>query len=96
MVDRGSFFPYNNGERQDELLLKISRSMEEIMAEKKSVYLEVNASQYDMDKVMDKAVKDYKKGNKDALKSIDLYVKPEDGKAYYVANGGKVTGSVDL
>lgn len=70
--------------------------MEEIMAEKKSVYLEVNASQYDMDKVMDKAVKDYKKGNKDALKSINLYVKPEDGKAYYVANEGKVTGSVDL
>ncbi len=66
------------------------------MAEKKTVYLEVNANQYDMDKVMDNAVKDYKKSNKDALKSIDLYVKPEDGKAYYVANGGKVTGSVAL
>lgn len=96
MVDRESFFPYNNGEWQDELFLEISSNMEVIMAEKKSVYLEVNASQYDMDKVMDKAVKDYKKGNKDALKSIDLYIKPEDGKAYYVANGGKVTGSVDL
>lgn len=66
------------------------------MAGKRTVYLEVNANQYDMDKVMDKAVKDYKKGNKDALKSIDLYVKPEDGKAYYVANGGKVKGSVTL
>lgn len=66
------------------------------MAGKKTVYLEVNANQYDMDKVMDKAVKDYKKSNKDELKSIDLYVKPEDGKAYYVANGGKVKGSVEL
>lgn len=96
MVDRGSFFPYNNGEQQAELFSEISSNMEVIMAEKKSVYLEVNANQYDMDKVMDKAVKDYKKGNKDALKSINLYVKPEDGKAYYVANGGKVTGSVEL
>lgn len=66
------------------------------MAGKKTVYLEVNANQYDMDKVMDKAVKDYKKSNKDELKSIDLYVKPEDGKAYYVANDGKVKGSVAL
>lgn len=67
------------------------------MAEKKtSVYVEVNDTQYDVSKVMDKASKDYKKGNKGELKSIDLYIKPEDGKAYYVANGGKVTGSVDL
>lgn len=66
------------------------------MAEKRTVYLEVNANQYDMNKVMDEAVKDYKKNHKDALKSIDLYVKPEDGKAYYVANGGKIKGSVDL
>lgn len=26
MVDRESFFPYNNGEQHDELLLKISSS----------------------------------------------------------------------
>ncbi|MGN0325467.1 MAG: DUF6465 family protein [Lachnospiraceae bacterium] len=66
------------------------------MAAKKAVYLEVNADQYDLDQVMDKAVKDYQKNNKAALKNIDLYVKPEDGKAYYVVNDGKVTGSVDL
>ena len=67
------------------------------MADRKtSVYVEVNDNQYDVSKVMDKASKDYKKGNKGELKSIDLYIKPEDGKAYYVANGGKVTGSVDL
>ena len=67
------------------------------MAEKKTtVYVEVNDNQYDVSQVMDKASKDYKKENKGALKSIDLYIKPEDGKAYYVANGGKATGSVDL
>ena len=66
------------------------------MAAKKAVYLEVNADQYDLDQVMDKAVKDYQKNNKAGLKNIDLYVKPEDGKAYYVVNDGKVTGSVDL
>ena len=66
------------------------------MAAKKAVYLAVTADQYDLDQVMDKAVKDYQKNNKAALKNIDLYVKPEDGKAYYVVNDGKVTGSVDL
>ncbi|MBE5895653.1 MAG: hypothetical protein IJZ00_03850 [Lachnospiraceae bacterium] len=63
---------------------------------KKTVYLEVYSQQYDMEKVMAAAVKDYKKNNKEAMKDINLYVKPEDGKAYYTANGGKVNGSVDL
>ncbi len=29
------------------------------------------------------------------IESLDIYVKAEDGKAYYVINGG-VTGAVDL
>ena len=33
-------------------------------------------------------------GKKD-VKNLDIYVKPEECKAYYVVNGG-VTGSVDL
>ena len=45
---------------------------------------------------MEKAKADYAANNKEKLKDIKLYVKPEDGKAYYTANGGTVSGSVDL
>lgn len=30
-----------------------------------------------------------------AIKRLELYIKPEDGKAYYVVNG-KANGSIDL
>lgn len=63
---------------------------------KKAVYLEVYSQQYDMDKLMEKAVKDYKANNKAAIKDINLYVKPEDQKAYYTVNDGTVNGSIDL
>ena len=66
------------------------------MAAKKSVYVEVSTSKYDVDAIMKAAVKDYKANNKTELKNINLYIKPEDGKAYYTANGNKISGSVDL
>lgn len=66
------------------------------MATKKSVYVEVSTSKYDVEAVMKNAVKDYKKNNKEELKNINLYIKPEDGKAYYTANNNKISGSVDL
>lgn len=66
------------------------------MATKTSVYVEVSTSKYDVDTVMKNAVKDFKKNNKVELKNINLYIKPEDGKAYYTANNDKVAGSVDL
>ena len=66
------------------------------MAAKKSVYVEVSTSKYDVDAVMKAAVKDYKANNKTELKNINLYIKPEDGKAYYTANCNKISGSVDL
>ena len=31
-----------------------------------------------------------------AVKSLDIYVKPEEYKAYYVINDGKYTGGIDL
>lgn len=37
----------------------------------------------------------YKAENKDAVKSIDVYVKPEDNAAYYVVNA-KTSGKIDL
>ncbi len=67
------------------------------MAEaKKSVYLEFGDRQFDLKKVEEEAKKDYRKNNKAALKNMNLYVKPEDGKAYYTANDDSVSGSVDL
>ena len=30
------------------------------------------------------------------IRNLDIYVKPEDGKAYYVINNGKFTGNVNL
>ncbi|MBR3307069.1 MAG: hypothetical protein IKI75_07455 [Lachnospiraceae bacterium] len=61
-----------------------------------SVFLEFNDSQYELDAVMEKARADYAANNKGPLKDIKLYVKPEDGKAYYTANEGSVNGSVEL
>ena len=40
-------------------------------------------------------VKKVNKAYKDTIKTLDIYVKSEEGKAYYVVNG-VVTGSVDL
>ena len=60
------------------------------------VYLEVADQKYDMAEVSEKAKADYKANHKEKLNDIKVYVKPEDGKAYYTANNGKVTGSVAL
>ena len=43
----------------------------------------------------DAIVKKVNKAYKDTIKTLDIYVKSEEGKAYYVVNG-VVTGSVDL
>ena len=63
---------------------------------KVAVYVEVADRQYDLDEVKERVRKDYEAGNKGEMKDLKLYVKPEDGKAYYTVNGGKVSGSVDL
>ncbi len=61
------------------------------------IFLEVDNAQYELDTVMAKAKADLKANNKGKkISDIKLYVKPEDGKAYYTANGGKISGSVDL
>ncbi|MBR1471447.1 MAG: hypothetical protein IJ600_07380 [Lachnospiraceae bacterium] len=70
-------------------------SVPEVKA-KVAVYVEVADRQYDLDEVKERVRKDYEAGNKGEMKDLKLYVKPEDGKAYYTVNGGKVSGSVDL
>ena len=66
------------------------------LSAKVAVFLEVADQKYDMAEVSEKAKADYKANHKEKLNDIKVYVKPEDGKAYYTANGGKVTGSVAL
>ncbi len=60
------------------------------------VYLEVADQKYDMAEVSEKAKADFKANHKEKLNDIKVYVKPEDGKAYYTANGGNISGSVAL
>lgn len=43
----------------------------------------------------DNIVKKVNKAYKDNIKALDIYVKAEEGKAYYVINGD-ITGAVDL
>ena len=62
----------------------------------KKVVLEMAGKQYDMEAVTEKALEDYKKNNKATVQDFNVYVKPEDGKAYYTANKDSVKGSVDL
>lgn len=45
--------------------------------------------------ILEAAKKDFSEKNEATLKEITLYVKPEDGAAYYVANGD-ITGKVEL
>lgn len=52
-------------------------------------------SEYTAENILAAAKADYKAANKEAVKDITLYIKPEDGAAYYVVNG-KVSGKVSL
>lgn len=62
----------------------------------KKVVLEVGGNQYDINAVTEAAMADYKKTNKAAIQDFNVYIKPEDGKAYYTANKDKVAGNIDL
>lgn len=63
-------------------------------APKATVTVEVSGKQFDITTIADKAVAAYKAANADAsVKTVDVYVKPEEGVAYYVING---EGSADF
>ena len=57
-------------------------------APKATVTVEAYGNQYDISAIADKAVEAYKAMNeKAAVKTVDVYVKPEEGVAYYVLHG---------
>ena len=63
-------------------------------APKATVTVEAAGRQFDISAIADKAVAAYKAMNeKAAVKTVDVYVKPEEGVAYYVING---EGSADF
>lgn len=74
---------------------KVSYMEGSYMATKK-VVLEVAQGNYNVDEVADRAMKALKKETKATIKDFNVYIKPEDGKAYYTANGGKISGAIDL
>lgn len=60
-----------------------------------NVVVEYYGKQFVTKDIVAACEKAYKAENKAAVKTIDVYVKPEDNAAYYVVNS-KVAGKVDL
>ncbi len=59
------------------------------------VVLQLGFAEYTTEDIVDMCKKAYEAENKTKIKNIDVYVKPEDRKAYYVVNE-KVAGAVEL
>lgn len=53
------------------------------------IFVEFKQSQYDMDLILEHIKEQWcNEGNKiKDIKTLEIYVKPEDGKVYYVLNG---------
>ena len=58
------------------------------------VYVEFGTNQYNITDVIERAKADYRATHKVCVQSCKVYVKPEEGMAYYVIN--KVSGKLEL
>ncbi len=58
------------------------------------LYVEANGNQYNITDIVDRAKADYRATHKVGVQSCKIYIKPDEGAAYYVVN--KVTGKLDL
>ncbi len=58
------------------------------------VYVEYGGNQYNITDVVERAKADYRTTHKVGVQSCKVYVKPEEGAAYYVIN--KVSGKLEL
>lgn len=76
---------------------KASAKKAEVKADlkKENVILQFAGKEIEIDSIVDLAKDDFKANNKGYIRSISVYVKPEDNAAYYVVNN-KTTGKVDL
>lgn len=60
------------------------------------IVLQFGENEVSITAISDKVKQSYQEGgNEGELKDIKIYVKPEDNRAYYVANG-EIEGSVEL
>lgn len=64
----------------------------------KETYIQMFGAEYKESEILAKVEEAFKaEGHRvSSIKSLELYIKPEDGAAYYVINGGKFSGSVEL
>lgn len=60
-----------------------------------TVKVQFAGNEYDTAAILEAVKAAYKAQSKAAIKSLEVYIKPEDGAAYYVVND-KVSGKVDL
>ena len=58
------------------------------------LYVEFSGKQYNVTDIIDRAKADYRTTHKVGVQSCKVYVKPEEGTAYYVIN--KVSGKLEL
>ena len=58
------------------------------------LYVEFGGKQYNITDLIDRAKADYRTTHKVGVQSCKVYVKPEEGAAYYVIN--KVSGKLEL
>ena len=58
------------------------------------LYVEFSGKQYNVTDIIDRAKADYRTTHKVGVQSCKVYVKPEEGAAYYVIN--KVSGKLEL
>ena len=58
------------------------------------IYLETGGRQYNVTDIVERVKADYRLTHKAGVQSCKIYIKPEDGAAYYVVN--KVEGKLDL
>ncbi len=58
------------------------------------LYVEFSGKQYNVTDIIDRAKADYRTTHKVGVQSCKVYIKPEEGAAYYVIN--KVSGKLEL
>ena len=62
---------------------------------KVTVKVQFGGNEYDIDEITKSVTKAYKSSGEGAVKSVEIYVKPEDSAVYYVVNS-EVTDKIDL
>ena len=69
-------------------------SREAVSAVTPMVYIQYGDKEIVCDELVERARVDYKANNKGTVRSVKLYVKPEENTAYYVINGKE--GKIDI